>query len=262
MFFYKIFGRYPYISYFCDRITKNTIIMNKITLRITKCAVLFAMMFSSYDGLAQTTSQYIGENYKIYDSSLQGNKYMYAAHIIENKQSSFVHYLAADIITLIGFDSNYKIDFTYPITSKYGNFIEFCVMGSSKYTYKTMMLEYSANGTPIQFAITQKGSNLYLVNMSEETLVGTITNDFKLADDFQIYIIPYLLGDWKKNLIHIMNNGALSTYTFTDVINNNTSVNSPKVNDKEDATYSIDGKKVQTPHNSIFIKGGKKVIIK
>lgn len=140
--------------------------------------------------------------------------------------------------------------------SEYGNYIEHYY--ANKQNYYMVSPNYTA--------FVKNGNSLYLIHYdhSPDLVVGPLTIDFKIADDFQI--ILFLDDVWdlydKYNYIYIKNNGILYQYYISE-IKNNTSVNSRKGEEKEDgATYSLDGKKVQTPHNGIFIKGDKKVIIK
>ena len=222
--------------------------MKKVALSKMKCAALFAMMFFSYQGMAQTASIYIGDNCKIYPNATEWSYTMMVAHLVTDEHNSSVKYPMADKITLIPNNLSYNEMDIKVLTSKYGNYVEF-------YDVKNNLFKiYSKN-----FAITKNGSSLYLVRHSsysfEESAIYTITTDLEIADDFQIIYCSNV------ERIYIKNNGIFSEYYFSDIMNN-TSVNSPKVDEIEDATYSIDGKKVQTPHNGIFIKGDKKVVIK
>lgn len=223
--------------------------MKKVSLSKMKCAALFAMMFFSYQGMAQTASQYIGENCKIYPN-VTGSPYtMMVAHLVTDEQNPSVKYPMADKITNIIRSENGSEMKTKILTSKYGNYVEFYDIRDKSFK----IYGYS-------FAFTKNGNSLYFVchNTSsfKEYKIYTITTELEIADDFQIIYYSYSANE----CIYIKNNGILSAYFLHDLPY--TSVNSPKVDEIEDATYSIDGKKVQTPHNGIFVKGDKKVMIK
>ncbi len=225
--------------------------MKKVSLSKMKCAALFAMMFFSYQGMAQNASLYIGDNCKIYRILTSKNEWdMQVAHLVTDEQNPSVKYPMADKITLIRAKIGSEM-ITNIKTSEYGNYVEFYDV-----------VENCFKIFESRFHIAKNGSCLYLVHHVSfiEEYGYTITTDLEIADDFQI-IYYHKDASETGDKIYIKNNGILSRYTFDD-IKNNTSVNSPKVDDREDATYSIDGKKVQTPHNGIFVKGDKKVIIK
>ena len=220
--------------------------MKKVSLSKMKCAALFAMMFFSYQGMAQNASLYVGENCKIYPDATVYGYTMMIAHLVADEQNPSIKYPMADKITLISSKNGSEME-TKVLTSEYGNYVEF-------YDIKNNIFKIYA----MRYAIIKNGSSLYLISHSrfsfEESVIYTITTDLEIADDFQI--INYNDGE----CIYIKNNGILSEYYVKDL--QYTYINSPKVDDREDATYSIDGKKVQTPHNGIFVKGDKKVIIK
>ena len=221
--------------------------MKKVALSKMKCAALFAMMFFSYQGMAQTASIYIGDNCKIYPTPYSGTpRDLLIAHLVTDEHNSSAKYLMADKLILL-INHNEKEHETEIRTSKYGNYVEFYDVNSNSFKIFDK-----------KRAFTKNGSSLYYVDVYSGDVGYTITTDLEIADDFQII---YCKGDYGGEFIFIKNNGILSEYNVKD-IKNNTSVNSPKVDEKEDATYSVDGKKVQTPHNGIFIKGDKKVMIK
>lgn len=219
--------------------------MKKVALSKMKCAILFAMMLFTYQGMAQDVSLYIGDNCKFYPAPNRNSSYpIQIAHLVTDEHNSSVKYTMADKITLI----HPSLSDTRTLTSEYGNYVEF-------YDVNNDCFKIFDNS----FAFTKNGSSLYYIIHSEtspykEKEIYTITTDLEIADDFQIIFYQMTYG------FCIKNNGILTLYSKTKLPR--TKVNSPKVDEKEDAAYSIDGKKVQTPHNGIFIKGDKKVMIK
>lgn len=108
------------------------------------------------------------------------------------------------------------------------------------------------------------GSNLYLVqgNYYASTgvfgtkTIGTITNDLNNRGD--VFLI---FCDSEDDNIYILNNGILKVYSINK-IKKTSSVRSPEVDKSDSKTFSLDGKQVESPHDGIFIRGGKKVVIK
>lgn len=112
------------------------------------------------------------------------------------------------------------------------------------------------------FYIVYNGSKLSLVKRNterswdNEILLRTLLTDFNMSDDFQIF---FSFSYKSKNpIIRIINNGLMYYY----YINKGTSIRSPEVDKIESKTYSLEGKQVESPKEGIFIKGGKKVVIK
>ena len=199
--------------------------MKKVALSKMKCAILFAMMLFTYQGMAQDVSLYIGDNCKFYPPAIRNSSGIpfQIAHLVTDEHNSSVKYTMADKITLIE-----PISVTRTLTSEYGNYVEFYDV------YNDCFKIFD-----ISFAFTKNGSSLYYIIHSEtspykEQEIYTITTDLEIADDFQIIFYQ------RANTFCIKNNGILTFYSKT----------------------KLPGKKVQTPHNGIFIKGDKKVMIK
>lgn len=234
---------------------KKGILLNNA---LVKSLALFVMMLISYNGMAQDYTFNVGGKGKVYYNGSSGSSYYYVANIISSKEHSFTKELLADKIMEIGHNS----DCLGIVSSSHGYFIEFIYKGQPVMTNSL----FGASGE--RYMLVLDGSNLYLVERDNNNYyfdsngnvvlgiktVGTITNDLNnRGDDFQIF--------YDDGYFFILNNGTIKAYS-KNKLKNTSSVRSPEVDKSDSKTYSLDGKQVESPHNGIFIRGGKKVVIK
>ncbi len=234
---------------------KKEILSNNVLM---KSLALWVMMLISYNGMAQDYTFNVGGKGKVYYNGSSGSSYSYIANIISSKEHSFTKELLADKIMEI---SHYS-DCLGIVSSSHGYFIEFIYKG------EPVMMENRLGMSGERYMLVLDGSNLYLVKCDGDNyyydsngnvvvgikIIGTITKDLNnRGDDFQIF--------YDNGYFYILNNGILKCYSEKK-IKNTSSVRSPEVDKSDSKTYSLDGKQVESPHDGIFIRGGKKVVIK
>lgn len=149
-------------------------------------------------------------------------------------------------------------------TTSHGNYIEYLnVEDYNKDSYvnkinkvlvpSIVWMVSSEMGEETIYSIVQNGSNLYVVSVVNDKIINTLTTNFTKANDFKI------IKDGAS--LFIINNGKINWYKKYKS-SSPSSVSSTKTDISETKTYSLGGIQVNSPHNGIFIKGGKKVIIK
>lgn len=232
---------------------KNEILSNNV---IVKSFSLFFMMLFSINAMSQESTFDIGyDDFKVYswNCSDEGiiihsaNKLKYIVNYKNGDYSYFDYWNIPYVI------NNSFIEFDF--STSHGNFVEFQEINHTNY-HKILCPQIMWDGISTYYSIVQDGSNLYVVNLLNDAIINTLATSFTKGDDFKIIK--------NENSVYIINNGIINCYNniYKSSASSSSSVSSPKADKSETKTYSLEGIQVNSPHNGIFIKGGKKVIIK
>lgn len=226
--------------------------MNKqILSNILMRGVSLFLLLLSLSGMAQNTID-VGKG-KLY--GVNGHDYVVVANIIAANENSMTNDVLADRLTMTDGKEFYSFK------TSHGYIHEFYV-NRTKYPLSTEMLIVEGISMETGFvsgfvyAFVEDGSNLYVVDVVNDKIINTLIDNLQKGEDFKIVYMEY-----SRNIM-IINNGI--AYVYKDWKKKTSSVRSPIYDEGEgeSSTFSFDGKQVKSPHNGVFIKSGKKMVIK
>lgn len=219
--------------------------------------ITLSVMAFAIDGIAQDFSQYVGGKGKMYVSPTFGNE-LYVANISYSAETVFRNDMMASSLAI--YDGNQFV--SYP--SSFGGFVEFdyCFKVTGGYITSPQFLFWVIDIGLCAFVMNE--NKLHIVNVLEDRILCTLYDLIFKEDDFRIMVKEdsNMYGDKFQPSIMVINQGNVNIFrTIFSTIPS--AVRSAAADESvSDHTYSLDGRQVNSPHNGLFVKDGKKVVIK